>query len=539
MARRAKGSTASSTVARVSALHPWLSPLYTAEEMRAIDRWAIEERGIPSLELMESAGTGVAGAVSELEPNGPVRIVCGKGNNGGDGLVAARKLAEHGVETDTLMLWGPDELSPDARANHDRLASSGGTARVIEAGDLPGALAGSGVVVDALLGTGFTGKPRPPLDAAIEAINGCAAPVVAVDVPSGVDASTGEVEGACVDADLTVTFHAAKLGLWVLPGKERAGHVEVIEIGIPDEEGGPLSGFTAGLIEPQVLDLVPPRGIGSTKFSSGSVLVIGGSRGLTGAPCMTSEAAMRAGAGWVRAAVPASLEAIFEQKLTEAMTVALPDENGSLTAAAEEQVLEAVERADAVALGPGFGRAKRALALARALAAEVRAPLLIDADGLNALGKDGLETLRDRDCGAVLTPHSGELARLLDVESREVAAHRLRSAREAAARADNTVVLKGDDSLIVDGERTPIAVSPGGSPALATAGTGDVLSGVIAAFLSKGLPEFEAACAGVYAHSQAGWIAGAEFGVDSVIASDVIAAVPAALRRPAEPAGSP
>ena len=518
----------------MSSIHPFLEPLYTADEMRAIDRWAIEELGIPSLELMESAGAGVAEAVADLEPNGPVRIVCGKGNNGGDGFVAARKLAEQGLEADTLMLWGPDELSPDARTNHDRLTSAGGKTRVIDAGDLPPALAGSGVVVDALLGTGFTGKPRPPLDAAIEAINRCDAPVVAVDVPSGVDASTGEVEGACVDAELTATFHASKLGLWVLPGKERAGHVEVIDIGIPDEDGGPLDGFTAGLIESQVLDLVPPRGMGSSKFTSGSVLVVGGSRGLTGAVCMASEAAMRAGAGWVRAAVPGSLEAIFEEKLTEVMSVALPDENGSLTAAAAEHVLDAVERADAVALGPGLGRAKAALALARALAPEIQAPLLIDADGLNALGKDGLEPLAGRDCGAVLTPHAGELARLLGVESREVAAHRLRSARAAAARADTTVVLKGDDSLVVDGERTPIAVSPGGSPALATAGTGDVLTGVIAAFLSKGLPEFEAACAGVYAHSQAGWIAGTEFGVDSVIATDVIAALPAALRRPSD-----
>jgi hydroxyethylthiazole kinase-like uncharacterized protein yjeF len=320
----------------------------------------------------------------------------------------------------------------------------------------------------------------------------------------------------------------------VLPGKERAGHVEVIDIGIPDEDGGPLDGFTAGLIESQVLDLVPPRGMGSSKFTSGSVLVVGGSRGLTGAVCMASEAAMRAGAGWVRTAVPGSLEAIFEEKLTEVMSVALPDENGSLTAAAAEHVLDAVERADAVALGPGLGRAKAALALARALAPEIQAPLLIDADGLNALGKDGLESLAGRDCSAVLTPHAGELARLLGVESRKVAAQRLRSARAAAARADTTVVLKGDDSLVVDGERTPIAVSPGGSPALATAGTGDVLTGVIAAFLSKGLPEFEAACAGVYAHSQAGWIAGTEFGVDSVIATDVIAALPAALRRPSD-----
>jgi hydroxyethylthiazole kinase-like uncharacterized protein yjeF len=508
---------------------PWLEPLYTADEMRAVDTWAISERGVPSLDLMESAGSGVAAAVEDLEPTGAVRIVCGKGNNGGDGLVAARKLTEHGTPAEALLLAPPGELSEDARANHERLVAAGGRVRELGTADLPAALEGSGVVVDALLGTGFKGVPRAPVDAAIAAINDARCPVVAVDVPSGADASTGEVAGACVRAQTTVTFHAAKIGLWVLPAKRFAGRIQVIDIGIP--EGGPEMEAAFGLIDPSVLELLPRRGLDSTKFSSGSVLVIGGATGLTGAVTMTCEAAMRAGAGWVRAGVPASLNPIFEEKLTEVMTVPLPDRDGALLASAADAVVEASERADAVVVGPGLGRNSESFELAQALLGRLDRPLLVDADGLNALAAGGLDLVAGRSAPTVLTPHAGELARLLGSESREVSARRLDSVRAAAVTAGCVVILKGDDSLVVDGSDR-LGVSAGGSPALATAGTGDVLSGVIAAFLAKGLDPFEASCAGVYAHAQAGWLAATQYGAESVIATDVIAALPAALRRP-------
>jgi hydroxyethylthiazole kinase-like uncharacterized protein yjeF len=510
---------------------PWLEPLYTADQMRALDSWAIEQRGIPSLELMEKAGAGVVATIAALEPTAVVRIVCGKGNNGGDGLVAARHLGEHGIAAEALLLWEPEELSPDARENHERLLAAGGVARRVDASALAGELEDSGAVVDALLGTGFSGAPRAPLDAAIEAINAAGVPVVAVDVPSGVDASSGEVEGVCVKATVTVTFHASKLGLWVMPGKHYCGQVEVIDIGIPP--GGPEESYDGGLIRAPVLDLIPPRAIDSTKFSSGSVLVVGGSTGLTGAVCMTCEAAMRAGAGWVRAAVPRSLNLVFEQKLTEPMTIPLPDDDGHLTPKGAGAIFEAAERADAVVLGPGLGRTPGSFELARTLAAELDVPLLVDADGLNALAEQGLDLVGERSAATVMTPHAGELARLLGLESRAVAEHRLKRAGDAAAQTRAVVVLKGDDTLVVDGGRTPVAVSAGGSPGLATAGTGDVLSGVIASFLAKGLSAFEAASAGVYAHAQAGWLAATEYGADCVIATDVIAALPGALRRPA------
>jgi hydroxyethylthiazole kinase-like uncharacterized protein yjeF len=507
---------------------PWLEPLYAADEMRALDRWAIERERIPSLELMERAGAEVARAIIALGLDGPVRIVCGRGNNGGDGLVAARLLQAHGLTANTLLLFDPEELSADARANLERVE-----ALRVGVDKLSAALEGSAAVVDAILGTGFSGSPRPPLDSAIEAINAAGAHVVAVDVPSGVDASTGEVEGACVRADLTITFQASKPGLWIAPGKEHAGRVEVVDIGIPpDGEGRPPVPI-AGLIEPSVRKLPPHRAASGNKFQSGSVLVIGGSTGLTGAVCLASAGAMRAGAGWVRAAVPASLNEIFEVKLTEVMSVPLPDRDGHLTEEAAREVLEAAERADAVVLGPGMGRDDGTFALAQALVERIDRPLLVDADGLNALAAAQLGPAARRTAPLVLTPHAGELGRLLDYGSREVEARRLANAREAASRASGIVVLKGDDTLVVGpGDPGPLAVSRGGSPALATAGTGDVLSGVIAAFIARGLDPFEAACAGVEVHRQAGRLVARRLGAESVIASDVIEALPVVLGTP-------
>ncbi|MEX0993251.1 MAG: NAD(P)H-hydrate dehydratase [Solirubrobacterales bacterium] len=510
------------------AKRPWIEPLYTSDQMRALDAWAIEQKGTQSLDLMERAGSEVARAVAELAPGGLVRIVCGKGNNGGDGLVVARLLREQGFDVEALLLWPPEELSTDARANHERLDDGG---RVVEAAELPAALEGSAAIVDALLGTGFAGDPRDPVRAAIDAINATGAPVVAIDVPSGLDASSGEITGACVDARLTVTLQKPKVGLWVHPGKHNAGRVEVVDIGLPVNEPDAPPVPPVGLIRSPVLELPEPRGPAGNKFDSGAVLVIGGSTGLTGAVCLCCEAAMRAGGGWVRAAVPASLNEIFEIKLTEVMSLPLAGDDGHFGADAVEQALEASERADAVVLGPGMGRARGVFAVAQSLAKAIRKPLLIDADGLNAIADAGIETLAGRDAPTVLTPHAGELGRLLGRESSQVESHRLAAVREAAGRAGATVVLKGDDTLVAAHDSDAVGVSAGGSPGLATAGTGDVLSGVIAALLARGLGAFEGACAGVRAHAGAGRVAAENRGADSVIAGDVVEALPAALRR--------
>jgi hydroxyethylthiazole kinase-like uncharacterized protein yjeF len=496
----------------------WLEPLYDAREMRAVDRWAIEEMGVPSLELMEAAGAALAKAVAELAPRGPVRVVCGKGNNGGDGFVAARLLAEMGFEVEVLLLWPAEELQGDAAVNLARV-----DAAQVEEG-LDRRLAGSGAVVDAIFGTGFEGAPRQPAAAAIEAINGCGAPVVACDIASGVDASSGEVEGEAVEADLTVSFHGAKIGQRVAPGKWCSGELRVVAIGI--STGAPAA-TVAATIDPAVLELAPRRGARSTKFTSGRVAVAGGSRGLTGAVRLCSSAAIRAGAGYATVAVPADLETIFELAQPEVMSVGCPGGDGCLVPASAKALLGVFEGAAAGVLGSGMGRDPGTGELAREVVGAIEAPLVVDADGLNAFA-GSLAPLAARDAPTVLTPHVGELGRLLDRDSERISAHRLAAAREAAVAAGAVVVLKGDDTIVTDGER--VAINTIAAPGLATAGSGDVLSGVLAALLARGLEPFAAACAAVVAHARAGRDAAARIGAaESVIAGDVIDSIPAGL----------
>ena len=507
-------------------MHDRMRPLHDAEGMRAVDDWAISERGVPSLRLMEAAGAAVADAVRGLAGEGPIRIVCGKGNNGGDGLVAARLLAETGFEVESLLLWPAADLSSDAAAKLELLE---GPAREVGPAEIADSLAGSGVVVDAIFGTGFSGAPRTPAAEAIQAINDCGVPVVAADIASGVDASSGEVAAVAVDAAVTVAFHAGKLGHRIAPGKRHAGDLRVADIGIPAEAPIRPAGRE---IDASVLALQPRRGPDSTKFSSGQVLVAGGSAGLTGAVALAATAAIRAGAGYAIAAVPAELEPILEAKLTEVMTRGCPSDGGAFADDATEAILDAAQRVAAVVLGPGFGRTDDALTVARRVAHQVEAPLVLDADGLNA-HHGLLAKLAERTGATVITPHAGELGWLLERPSEEIGAHRLTAAREAAREARCVVVLKGDDTIVVDGSAADpmVAVNVIAAPGLATAGTGDVLAGTIGAFLARGLPPFEAACGAVRANATAGVLAAERVGAaESVIASDVIAALPEALR---------
>jgi ADP-dependent NAD(P)H-hydrate dehydratase / NAD(P)H-hydrate epimerase len=482
----------------VSALPGWLDPLYEAAEMRAADAWAIDEQGVPQDDLMARAALGLARLAAEVAGEGPIRVVVGKGNNGGDGRVAAGLLREDGREVDVID--GTEQFDPDE-------------------------LDGSGVVLDCLLGTGFEGVPREPVASAIAAINAYDGPVVACDVPSGVNASSGEVDGKAVRADATATFHGPKLGLYVEPGKGHAGSIQVVEIGIPRGFRAPAE---AGLISERVLDLYPHRPRSGSKFESGVVVVVGGSMGLTGAPTMAARSAQRAGAGYVQVAVPGPVQPAVDLRLLEQMSRGLPDDDGFHTPAGVADVEEMAERAGAVVLGPGLGRSEGAQEFARGVALAVEAPLLVDADGLNAhAGR--LELFREREAPTVLTPHEAELGRLLDREPDEIAAHRLAYAREAAESSGAVVLLKGDDTIVA-APGGPVAVSPGGSPALATAGTGDVLSGLIGALLAKRMDAFEAAALGALAHVRAAKAAAARFGADHVIAGDVIETLPAGFR---------
>ena len=552
-------------------LPDWLDPLPDAAAQRALDNWAIDACGIPGIELMERAGAGLAELVARVVPEGPIAIVCGRGNNGGDGLVAARRLRARGREVDVQLLCPAGELRGDARTMCERLTGSPG--RPFN----PGALFECAGVVDAVLGTGARGAPEGLPRDAIEAMAAAAergVPVVACDVPSGVDASTGEAVGPAVRAVATATFHAAKPGLWIAPGKQHAGEVVVVDIGIPQEGQPVLPAF--GLIGDAVLGELPAREPGSTKFDGGSVLVCGGSRGLTGAPSMAAEGAARAGAGYVTVLVPASLNLVFELRSMEVMSAPLPDDTaGAFKAAALAPALERCERAGALVLGPGLGRTAAAAGFARKLAARAPIPLLLDADGLNAHAAgtsdsrgagaqragagpkrraataetaggaraaaragaakrdassgDPLAALAAREAPTVLTPHGGELARLLGCSSDDVRARRLECALAAARRANAIVVLKGDDTLVVGpGETDPVAISRGDAPALATAGTGDVLSGAIGALLARGVAPFTAACAGVELHRRAGRLVAQRVGVEGAMARDVIDALPAA-----------
>ena len=498
----------------------WLDPVYDAAGMGAADRWAIEEGGIPSLELMETAGRLLAEATAEIAGPGPVRVVCGKGNNGGDGLVAARHLVETGYSAEVILLYPVDELSKDSFANYRRLIG----VETFEGSENLSRLDGSGTIVDAVLGTGFEGEPRDPAGTAIKAINASGAAVVSCDIPSGVNASTGEAELA-VAADRTVTFHALKTGHLVAPGKHLSGAVRVVDIGIP---AGAPAGDAAGRINRRVLTLPPARGASSNKFSSGRVTVVGGSKGLTGAVCLAAEGSIRAGAGYATVAVPADLEPIFEVKLTEVMSLGCGGAKGHLGSDAKEEILEHCEGAGATVLGSGMGKRKYTAKLIRTLAAKIASPLVIDADGLGGLDGD-LDRVKDRKSPTVLTPHTGEMGKLLGIKSAQVENHRLESALKLASKSGAVVVLKGDDTIVTDGKRVAINDLP--APGLATAGTGDVLAGVVAAMITRGLEPFEAACAAVYAHTVAGRIAAEQVGSsEGVIAFDVIEALPQAIR---------
>jgi len=407
-------------------------PLYTAEEMRSA------EEGHDVEELMARAGRAVAEEVLSCFPAArSFAAVCGGGANGGDGRIAAELLRSSGWEERPL-------------------------------GD-------ADVVIDALFGTGFRGSPREEAAQQIEAINGSGAPVVAVDIPSGVDASTGEVPGAAVRATLTVTFHGRKVGHEVAPGRFHRGDVVLADIGLDQVQ------TQHALATRAVLDLVPRRRPGDTKYTAGSVLVVGGSPGMTGAVCLTAEAAFRADAGYVVVAAPRESLPVIEARLLEAVKRPLDD------------VWEAVERARALAVGPGLGRDQGELV--RRLLAETELPAVVDADALFEL-----EPSR-RASGTVLTPHSGELGRLLGEEASWVDAHRLQALARAVERFECVVLLKGEGTLVgAPGSGTVVS---GGFPTLATAGTGDVLTGVVGSFLAKGMEARLAAIAASIAHTHA------------------------------------
>jgi NAD(P)H-hydrate epimerase len=377
-------------------------------------------------------------------------------------------------------------------------------------------------VVDALLGTGASGAPRGAIGEAVDRLATIEEPVVSLDVPSGVEAGTGRAPGAAVRADLTVTYHGDLVGLRVEPGRGLAGHVEVADIGIPSAVRLTPVAWLAG---PEAVGAVPSKAAAGDKYAAGAVLVVAGAPGLTGAGCLCARAVLRAGAGLVVAAVPAEVQPIMASQLLEVMCAPIPDRGGHLAPESVQAVLAQAGRTSAVAIGPGLGREGVTTAAVHELLERLEVPVVVDADGLWHLGED-LGRLAGRPAPTVLTPHTGEAGRLLGRPRREVEAARLEAARELAARSGAIAVLKGVGTITAapDGR---VVVNGTGTPALASAGTGDVLTGAVAAFLSKGLDPFVAAAAAVAAHGMAG--ERADRG-DGTIAGDVLEALPDALR---------
>jgi NAD(P)H-hydrate epimerase len=492
--------------------------LFTPGGVQEMDTRAFS-RGATSSGLMETAAGHLARAVRAVAGGGyglRVAVLCGKGNNGGDGIAAARRLLDAGAAPTVCLLSDEAALSDDAAAQLARYRALGG--RV--GGDVADALVGADVGVDCLLGTGSLGAPRQPYADAVEALNAADAPVVACDTPTGVDADTGEVPGAAVRAERTVALAAHKRGHWLWPGRGCCGDIVLGELGIADADDEPV----ARVLEPaEAASWAQPPAADSDKRSRGVVTVVAGSPGMSGAAVMTARGAMAAGAGLVTVATPTPARYPVAASLPEAVTVALADDAD----AAFDQVATQAEDADCVALGPGLGLADSTVTLIRRLVAELEVPVVVDADGLNAFRHDGDALAEHAPPLLVLTPHARELARLVERPVADIWPRRAELLPERARAWGAVVVAKGAGSLVAtpDGRSW---INPTGTGALATAGTGDVLTGITGALVAQH-PAPDAVAAAAYLHGLAGQAAADASHPRSVTALDVAAATPTAL----------
>ncbi len=498
--------------------------------MRSFDRRTIE-RGFPGIVLMENAGRQFVDVLAEKGLVGPNRlfaVVCGKGNNGGDGFVIARHLAVRGCRVDVYPTSSPDAMSDDARVNWailtemhcDRL-------RLAQPGDAgTSTLEPPRVVVDALFGTGWKGPLGASAASLIAWINALNAPVVSVDIPSGLDALTGRIDGDAVVARLTISMGLAKPGLFVGKGHDLAGEVVVADLGVPKEWFVAPADAIFRYEENDALDVLPVRPWTAHKYSAGKVLVVAGSRAFTGAPCLTAEASLLAGAGAVVLAAPASTHAVLSTKLTEVIIEPMPETaDGTLAARSMERLEQRLAWADAVAVGPGLGRSSETDAFVRTLLSSCPKPMVIDADGLNAFASGKFP---GREKPTILTPHTGELGRLLGMDAEAIDRDRIGAARSAAKQLGAVVVLKGAPTAtgVRDGR---VVLNSSGNPGMATIGAGDVLTGLVVGLLAQGMHEDDAAACGVYVHGKAGDFAAKRLGYRGVKASDILRAIPEVL----------
>ncbi len=510
--------------------------LVTSAIMRLIDRETIDRRGIPSDKLMESAGGGIfQRLLCDLVPNpaqSKVAVFCGKGNNGGDGFVIARQLSQAGADVQIYFIGPPEELSQDARRNYERAVELNLKIHEVKSSDdLPASLE-CDIAIDAIFGTGFSGEPHGVAADMIEYINELESIIVAVDLPSGLNADTGACEGAVVEADYTYTLALPKFGLFLSPGREASGEVEVVPIGIPDDV---IDSFNLKIdlaTYEWVEEILPPRKPDGHKGDFGRVLTVAGSTGMTGAAALASLASLRAGCGLAKLACPKSTQPVLATKLTEVMTRPIPDvrNKGVFALRGLGEIRQLFSEHDSVILGPGIGRHHETQELMHRLVSQLDKPTLIDADGLNAF-EGHSEILRDCKAKLVLTPHPGEFARLSGVTppSEQDIEARAEVAMKFAADNNVVVVLKGSPTLTASPDGR-CCLNPTGNHGMATGGSGDVLSGVIGTLLAQCDDPYEAAAAGVFIHGLAGDLAADALTPRAMIAGDIIDFLPEVFR---------
>ena len=495
--------------------------------MREADRFTIEDIGIPSLVLMENAGRQVVAAIEaayEQQLTGRVAVLCGRGSNGGDGFVVARTLLQRGVDTAVFVIGQLADVRGDARTNLDILGRLGVT--VVEIGDEQtwelhfSEVSQCTLIVDAILGTGLSAPVSGMLETVLADVNASDIPIVAVDLPSGLSADTPHLIGDCIGAAMTVTLGAPKLPLVLPPGEVHAGDVVIADIGIPYEVIDGLDGPYVDLLTPEQLrELIEPRTADSHKGDFGRVTVVAGSVGKTGAAFLAGMGALRSGAGLVTIATPGSCLPIVASMSPELMTEPLPEADGSVSAKAIERALQLSH--DVIACGPGLGRTREASTFVRALVDRSTVPLVLDADALTLLAEEPGRVLGRDDRDVIITPHPGEMARLTGMTVEEVQGNRLQIAADFATTHRVYVVLKGHRTVIA----TPtgrVFINPTGNPGMATAGTGDVLTGMIAAWLAQ-LLDAEAACRlSVFLHGAAGDLAESSCGQIAMTSADLL-----------------
>ena len=504
--------------------------LLTSSQMRNIDKITIEERGISGLTLMERAGVAVANQVVKRYAPSCVAVFIGKGNNGGDGSVVARILSEKGVDAVVFVVADPSSIQGDAKTKYERIPEYILKINLYNepstVDSLPEKLASCSCVVDGLLGTGIEGEVQSLYKTVIDAINMSHKPVIAIDIPSGLQSDTGNWEGACIKADLTITMGAPKIGLYINDAYKVTGEIFIADIGFPKDLFDNPELKTNLTTHSFVSSLFPKRDRASHKGNYGHLFVISGSRGFTGASTLVAEAALRTGAGLVTLGIPKSLNSILEVKLTEAMTLPLYETTEqTLSSSSFKEIRDFAEKSKAIAIGPGLSTHSDTAKLVRKVLLEIDKPMVVDADGINSLDLKTLSQLSSKKSFTILTPHPKELSRLIKKDIKDIQADRIKTATEIAVNYKLYLVLKGFRTVVSAPDGT-VFINDTGNPGMAKGGSGDVLTGIIGSLLAQGFTPFHSAICGVYIHGLAGDYASKELTEAAMIPTDIINYLP-------------